>query len=191
MIAGCSVIGELTTGAALGMPKRVAKLADTLVLAFNVREQVLPATPLHAPPQPDRPQAEPGLAVRLTCVPALKLALHVVGQSMPPGELVTVPLPLAVTESVLPVWLKVAITSWNAFIVTVQLPLPMHAPPQPRNNQPEFGFALRVTCATPAKFAKQAPPPPQLTPEGELVTVPEPCSSTIRVVGQRLVSPVS
>jgi hypothetical protein len=67
----------------------------------------------------------------------------------------------------------------------------MHAPPQPRNNQPEFGFALRVTCATPAKFAKQAPPPPQLTPEGELVTVPEPCSSTIRVVGQRLVSPVS
>ena len=76
------------------------KLADTLVFAFNVRVQ-LAAIPLHAPPQPDNPHAVAGVAESVTSVPALKLALQVDPQSIPAGELVTLPpgLPMAETES--------------------------------------------------------------------------------------------
>jgi len=59
----CPSTGEVTTGAATG-EKRVVKLADALVFAFIVTVQVL-AIPLHAPPQPARPQAAAGLALRM------------------------------------------------------------------------------------------------------------------------------
>src|SRR5436190_14400476 len=107
---------------------------------------------------------------------------------MPAGALVTLPPGLPITETERREFVKVAVRSWNESIVTVQVPLPRHAPPQPRNSQPGLGLALRLTCATPAKFAKQAPPPPQLMPDGELVTMPEPSSLTARVVAQRFVS---
>jgi hypothetical protein len=41
-----------------------------------------------------------GVAVSVTGVPLLKLALHVDGQLMPTGLLVTEPLPVKLTESV-------------------------------------------------------------------------------------------
>jgi hypothetical protein len=40
-----------------------------------------------------------GVAVSVTCTPLLKLALHVDGQLMPAGLLVTDPLPVKLTAS--------------------------------------------------------------------------------------------
>jgi hypothetical protein len=62
---------------------------------FIVTMQV--PVPLHAPPQPLKVQLLAGAAVSVTGVPGAKLALQVVGQSIPPGELVTVPLPVSLT----------------------------------------------------------------------------------------------
>jgi hypothetical protein len=77
---------------------RVVKLAETLVLAFIVTLQL--PIPLHAPPpQPEKPQAVAGLAVSVTCVPGAKLALQVEPQSIPAGELVTLPPGLPATET--------------------------------------------------------------------------------------------
>jgi hypothetical protein len=100
-------VGSLTTGAATA-PNSVVKFADALVFAFSVSVQV-GAIPLHAPPQPARPQAFAGVAERVTCAPRAKRALQVVPQSMPAGELVTIPLPDFVTDSVY----AVAICSLN------------------------------------------------------------------------------
>jgi hypothetical protein len=41
--------------------------------------------------------------------------------------------------------LKVAVTDWFEFIVTVQLPVPEQAPDHPANVEPEFGVAVSVT----------------------------------------------
>ena len=53
--------------------------------------------PLHAPPKPPRLKPEPAVAVNVTDVPAAKLAVHVEGQLIPAGLLITVPLPVTVT----------------------------------------------------------------------------------------------
>ena len=47
-----------------------------------------------------------GVPVRVTVVPLTKLALHTVGQSMPDGELLTVPLPETSTVRIGPVPVK-------------------------------------------------------------------------------------
>jgi hypothetical protein len=78
--------------------KRVVKLADTLALPFSVRVQLL-AIPLHAPPQPARPQAKAVPAVKVTWVPGAKLALQVEPQSIPEGELVTLPPGLPIIDA--------------------------------------------------------------------------------------------
>ena len=52
--------------------------------------------PVPEQPEPDQPaNSEPaaGVAVKVTCCPAGKLAWHVLPQSIPDGELVTVPAP--------------------------------------------------------------------------------------------------
>jgi len=49
--------------------------------------------PVHAPPNPEKLYPEAGVADRVTIVPSLKFAAQVVGQSIPAGLLVTVPLP--------------------------------------------------------------------------------------------------
>src|SRR5207302_4146391 len=80
--------GEVTAGAWAAV-NRVVKRADTLVFVFIVTVQ--PPIPPQAPLQPARPQAAAGLALKVTCVPAAKLALQVKPQSIPVGELVTLP----------------------------------------------------------------------------------------------------
>jgi hypothetical protein len=77
---------------------RVPKVAATLVFPFSVTVQVL-AIPVHGLPQPKKPQAVSGVAVRVTCVPELKLLLQVEPQLIPEGELVTVPPGLPNTET--------------------------------------------------------------------------------------------
>jgi hypothetical protein len=71
--------------------------ADTLSAALIVTEQ--PPLPLQAPLQPIKLMAWAGVAVSVTCVPLLKLALHVDGQLMPVGLLITDPLPVKLTAS--------------------------------------------------------------------------------------------
>jgi hypothetical protein len=50
--------------------------------------------PVHAPVHPVNTELAPGLAVSVTDVPTVKLALHVSPQLMPAGVLVTVPVPV-------------------------------------------------------------------------------------------------
>jgi hypothetical protein len=91
---------------------------------------------------------------------------------IPAGELVTVPLWLPMTEtdsegeSV-----KVADTFCADSMPSVQvLALPLHAPPQPLKIQPLAGVSVKVSLVPEPKAALQVGG--QLTPLGELVTVP-------------------
>jgi hypothetical protein len=67
--------------------------------------------------------------------------------------------------------LKVAVAEVAAVMVTVQVvAVPLHAPPQPPNEKPEAGVAVRMTWVFWVKLAVQVVG--QLTPDGALVTVP-------------------
>ena len=44
-------------------------------------------------------------------------------------------------------WLNLAVTKRAAFIATVHVPVPEHAPPHPWNRAPVFGAAVSVTTA--------------------------------------------
>jgi hypothetical protein len=54
---------------------------------------------LQAPPYPWNWKPEPGAAVKVIFVPGAKLAEQLVGQLMPAGLLVTVPVPLTLTDN--------------------------------------------------------------------------------------------
>jgi hypothetical protein len=62
---------------------------------------------------------------------------------------VTFPPPVTVTVkdcvAVLPDPEKVAVTDWEEFIVTVQVAVPLHPPPQPEKVAPELGASVRMT----------------------------------------------
>lgn len=73
------------------------KVAVTLAAASIVSVQV--CTPLQAPDHPPKTKPLPGVAVRVTTVPLLKLAEQFELQLMPSGLLVTVPDPVIVTLS--------------------------------------------------------------------------------------------
>ena len=97
--------GELVT-LPLPSPARItvsvtgagAKVALTVVAVVSVSEQdPVPAHP--APDQPMKTQPAEGVAVSATAVPAVKLAAQLDPQSIPPGVLVTEPVPAFVTVS--------------------------------------------------------------------------------------------
>jgi hypothetical protein len=150
------------------------KVAVTLVFAVRVKVQV--AVPLQAPDQPAKVEPEAGEAVRVTGVPLVKLALHVVPQLMPAGVLVTVPppVPARATLSVgaAAAVLKVAVTAVLAVRAREQVEVPEQAPDQPAKVEPVPGVAVRVTLVPLEKEALQVEP--QLMPLGLLVTVPVP-----------------
>lgn len=81
----------------LSDPIARAKTAVTLCAEFIVTVQVglLPAQGPAVQPENIHPAA--GLAVSVTLVPAVTVAVHVVPQLMPPTLLVTVPVPLLST----------------------------------------------------------------------------------------------
>lgn len=54
---------------------------------------------MHAPPNPENVEPELAVAERVTVVPELKEVLQTVGQLIPAGLLVTVPLPDTVTDN--------------------------------------------------------------------------------------------
>jgi hypothetical protein len=66
-------------------------------------------------------------------------------QLIPDGELVTEPLPVTLADSVKSTCENVAETLSAAFIVTTQLPVPLHAPPHPLKLPPLTGVAVSVT----------------------------------------------
>jgi hypothetical protein len=74
-----------------------AKFAVTFCAAVMLTVQV-PLVLLQAPLQPAKLLPAAAAALRITLAPLLKLALHVVPQSMPAGLLLTVPEPVLDTE---------------------------------------------------------------------------------------------
>src|SRR6202162_6007928 len=103
--------------------------------------------PLQAPLQPVKVDPAAALAVSVTTVPLLKLALQVVPQLIPVGLLVNVavPVPALVTLNLQTGTLNVAVTDFAALIVTLQVPVPVQAPLQPANVDPAAAFAVSVT----------------------------------------------
>ena len=125
-----------------------AAVAETPVVP-TVKLQV--PVPVHAPVQPPNTKPPPAVAVKITFVPVLMLALHVPGQLMPPTLLVTDPLPVPakVTVTGNEEGMKFALTACAAFIVTAQVPVPLQPPPlQPaKTDAEEVGVAVRTTDA--------------------------------------------
>ena len=161
------------------------KIAPTLVAAFMVTVQV--PVPEQAPLQPAKVEPELATAVRVTLVPWAKVVLHVPPQLMPPGELVTapVPVPLGATLNVncggggaVPE-LKFAVATTAELIVSVQLPVPEQAPLQPVKVDPAFGVAMRVMTVLASRSEKQALP--QSNPSGDEVIRPFPLPALVMV----------
>lgn len=130
--------------------------------------------PEHAPLQPVKMEVASGVAVRVTVVAAVNEAVQVVPQSMPAGIEVTVPEPepARTTVSEMGAGEKVATTSVAADSMTVQVPEPMHAPPQPEKTEPVPATAVSVTRVPVEKVLMQSPV--QSTPAGDEVTRPLP-----------------
>jgi hypothetical protein len=160
----------------------VLKVAVTAWAALIVTVQL--PVPVHALLQPAKLEPVAGVSVRVTLVPLAKFALHVPGQVMPAGMLVTVPdpLPATVTDKAKVTVLKVAVTAWAALIVTVQVPVPVQALLQPAKVEPVAGISVKVTLVPLGKFALQVPG--QLIPVGALVTVPDPLPITVTDSGK-------
>ncbi len=121
-----------------------ANVAVTVKAEFTATVQV--PVPVQAPPQPVKTDPALARAVRSTLVPEVKVAEQVAPQLIPAGLLVTVPEPapcgVTVSENC---GLKVAVTFWAELMVTLQAPVPEHAPPQPLNTEPAAGVAARLT----------------------------------------------
>src|SRR4029077_3848686 len=135
---------------------------------------------------PAKVDPEPEVAVRLTEVPPLKFAVHALGQLMPAGTLVTVPVPVPATVTIngkgVEETLKVAVTDLAAVMETEHAPTPEQAPLHPAKVDPEPGVAVRMTEVPPLKFAVHALG--QLMPAGTLVTVPVPVPATVTINGK-------
>src|SRR5262245_32582430 len=76
-------------------------------------------------------------------------------------------------------FLKVAVTERAAFMVTVQLPLPVQAPDQPAKRERVEAAAVRVTVAPSRKAWVQLLP--QLIPAGLELIVPAPLPARVRL----------
>jgi hypothetical protein len=151
-------------------------VAVTVVSAESVTTQA--AVPVQPPDQPVKADPPLGVAVKVTAVPLLNLALHVCPQLMPEGLLLTVPVPVpeGVTVSCTVVGpalaANVAVTVAAAESVTLQAPPPVQPPDQPVNVEPPVGVAVRVTAVPLLNVALHVCP--QLMPDGLLLTVPVP-----------------
>ena len=105
------------------------------------------SVPLHPPPvHPTNTTGEDDEAVTVTNVAISYGSLQSDPQSIPLGELVTVPDPSPASCTVSTGFrLNVAMTDFDPFIVTVHPPIPEHAPVQPANVEVPSGVAVRVT----------------------------------------------
>src|SRR5262245_17410816 len=139
-------------------------MAVQLRFALITSVAIGPAVGAQAPPQPRNDPPGDGVAVKITCVPDAYVSeqsefadplQEVPGTPVPVGSpLVTVPLPVTATVSwnVLGVVApeNIAVQFRFAFITTVAIgpPAPAagaQAPPQPRNDPPGDGVAVKIT----------------------------------------------
>lgn len=108
-------------------------VAVTAVAALTVTTHVpVPLQP--APLHPTNVEPSAGVAVSVTTCPLAKFAEHVVGQLIPAGALMTLPVPvpasLTVSAKLFPVPVpKLAVTDALAVIVNVHGLVPSHVPP--------------------------------------------------------------
>jgi hypothetical protein len=103
--------------------------------------------------------------------------LHVPGQSMLPGLLVTLPSPPVATVRVCGVSPNGALTTLTESALTVQEPRPVHAPPlHPPNTEPVPAVAVSVALVPNGSIVLQFPG--QAMPTGE-VTVPSPLTTAV------------
>jgi hypothetical protein len=143
--------------------------------------------PLQPPPlQPLKVAPGAGVSDSVICVPERNVALHVIRQLIPVGELVTVPVPVPAKATVSTVGTetaKFAVTDVLVPRVTTHGPRPAQAPLHPVNAEPEAGVGVKVTCVPLANMKVHAVP--QSIPAGELVTAPEPfpARATVSVTG--------
>ncbi len=170
----------------------VENSAVTTVSPLGVNVQVLPAPEQSPPDQPAKFDADPGLAVKVTCSPPRNCAeqadsaeLQSISPGLPiPGLLVTVPEPFPANSTVIVLggsWLKVAVRSASTVVPgMVQVPVPEQAPDQPANAEPGAGVAVRLT-AVPGRNGKAHAEAlsPQAIPAGLLVTIPPPFPSKL------------
>lgn len=156
------------------------KLAVAVLAALMVTVQAF-AVPVQAPVQPVKLEPALGDTVKVTLEFKLKLAEQVEPQLMPVGELVTVPEPVPVLVTVNSrTGTKLAVAVLATFVVTEQVvAVPVQAPDQPLNFEPDAAVAVKVTLAVLAKLKLQVAP--QLIPAGELVTVPVPVPVLVMV----------
>lgn len=134
------------------------------------------ATPVHAPDHAEKISFVPAVAVSVTCAFCGKTAEQVPGQLIPAGLLVTVPVPETLTVSAYP-GLNVAARAAAALTVTLQAPVPEHAPLHPPNIELAPAEAVSVTCVPCVKLAEHVVG--QLMPAGLLFTVPVPETLTV------------
>jgi hypothetical protein len=101
-LAGMAGVTGAGGAGAVGL---VLKVAVTVVAAFTVTAQVV--VPVHAPLQPVKTEPAAALAVNVIGVPTTTVSVQSAPHESPPGELVTVPLPVPffviVTVAVAPV----------------------------------------------------------------------------------------
>jgi len=100
--------------------------------------------PVQPPPvHEEKTEVLAAFGVRVTFVPAGKAAVHVVGQVIPVGALLTVPEPATVTDKVGST--KLAVTARSELTVNMQVLVPVHAPLQPLKRKFVPGVAVSVT----------------------------------------------
>ena len=157
------LVGDsVTTGPVLNVAVRDL---DELIVTAQA------AVPVHAPLQPANVEPEAGVSVIVTTVPLVKFAVHVPGQLIPEGLLVTVPVPFPARLTVRGKSnLKLAVTDSDALKVTEHVPVPEQAPLQPVKIEPVDAFAVKVTMVPSEKPNTHLLG--QLMPAGLLVTDP-------------------
>jgi hypothetical protein len=168
------------------LPALGANVAVTLIAIVVVTMQV--PVPEHGAPQPVNVDPDAGVAVKVTCVPLLKLAEQVAPQLIPAGALVTVPVPVPalVTVRGKVSMANVAVTAWAVFMVTVQvggLVCGLAGTQLVLNEvKVESGPAVPVssTCVPGAYGDEHAVG--QSMPAGKLVTCPFPVTVTVSVL---------
>ncbi len=133
--------------------------------------------PVHAPLNPEKLYPAAGVVDNVTLVPSLKFDAQVVGQSIPAGLLVTVPLPTTETVNWAgPMAANVAETALLLESSSLHAE-PLHAPLKPPKLKPDPAVAVNVADAPEAKLWVQTEG--QLIPAGLLTTVPLPVTETV------------
>lgn len=167
------------------------KIAVTARAAFILTVHV--RLPEHAPVQRAKVDPAEGVAVSVTVAPTEKDAVHVEPHEIPAGADVTVPAPVPVLDTVsgteVALGAKVAVTQRASVIETVQRPVPEHARDQPVKVDPAAALAVRVTLVPEMKVVRHVEP--QLIPDGDDDTVPEPSPDLVTASGLTILVGVS